>query len=61
MDGGPDHTIAIAGDGGFMFTVQELAAAVQQSIPVVSIVLDNGSYGNVKTIQDQSSSTSSPK
>jgi len=46
--------VAIAGDGGFLFTVQELAVAVQQGIGVVTVVLDNQSYGNVKTIQDQS-------
>ena len=51
----PDRkVVAIAGDGGFMFTMQELSTAVQQNIPVVVIVVDNKSYGNVKTIQDQS-------
>jgi acetolactate synthase-1/2/3 large subunit len=50
----PDRkVVAIAGDGGFMFTMQELSTAVQQGIPVVVVVLDNHSYGNVKTIQDQ--------
>ena len=37
-----------------MFTMQELAVAAQQGIAVVTVVLDNGSYGNVKKIQDQS-------
>ena len=50
----PDRkVVAIAGDGGFMFTMQELATAVQHGIPVVAVVFDNKSYGNVKTIQDQ--------
>jgi acetolactate synthase-1/2/3 large subunit len=50
----PDRkVVAIAGDGGFMFTMQELATAVQQGIAVVVVVFDNASYGNVKTIQDQ--------
>jgi acetolactate synthase-1/2/3 large subunit len=50
----PDcEVVAVAGDGGFMFTMQELAVAAQAGIAVVTIVLDNGSYGNVKTIQDQ--------
>jgi acetolactate synthase-1/2/3 large subunit len=50
----PDRAVvAIAGDGGFMFTMQELAVAAQQGIAVVTVVLDNSSYGNVKTIQDQ--------
>jgi acetolactate synthase-1/2/3 large subunit len=51
----PDKkVVAVAGDGGFMFTVQELATAVHHKIPVVTIVVDNASYGNVKTIQAQS-------
>lgn len=51
----PDRAVvAIAGDGGFMFTMQELAVAAQHGIAVVTVVLDNSSYGNVKTIQDQS-------
>lgn len=48
----PDRkVVAICGDGGFMFTVQELATAVHHKIPVVIVVFDNGAYGNVKTIQ----------
>lgn len=43
--------VAIAGDGGFMFTVQELATAVHHNIPVVTVVFDNKTFGNVKTIQ----------
>jgi acetolactate synthase-1/2/3 large subunit len=46
--------VALCGDGGFMFTVQELATAVHHQIPVVVVVVDNASYGNVKTIQAQS-------
>ncbi|MCP5149810.1 MAG: hypothetical protein H6983_22920 [Ectothiorhodospiraceae bacterium] len=51
----PDRkVVAICGDGGFMFTVQELATAVHHRIPVVTVVLDNSSYGNVRTIQAES-------
>lgn len=46
--------VAICGDGGFMFTSQELATAVHHNIPVVCVVVDNSAYGNVKTIQAQS-------
>ncbi len=43
--------LSIAGDGGFMFTVQELATAVQHKIPLVTIVFNNEAYGNVRTMQ----------
>jgi acetolactate synthase I/II/III large subunit len=46
--------VAVCGDGGFMFSSQELATAVHHNIPVVCVVVDNSSYGNVKTIQAQS-------
>ncbi|HEX9474236.1 MAG TPA: thiamine pyrophosphate-dependent enzyme [Steroidobacteraceae bacterium] len=39
--------IAVSGDGGFMYGVQELATAVQYGINVVSIVFNNSAYGNV--------------
>ena len=51
----PDRkVVAICGDGGFLFAVQELATAVQHRIPVVVVVFDNRAYGNVKTIQANS-------
>jgi acetolactate synthase-1/2/3 large subunit len=46
--------VAITGDGGFMFTVQELATAQHHRIPVTVLVFDNKAYGNVKMIQAQS-------
>lgn len=48
----PDKpVVAITGDGGFMFGVQELATAVQYSIGVVTLVFDNSAYGNVRRDQ----------
>jgi len=48
----PDRpVVAITGDGGFMFAVQELATAVQYKIGVVTLVFDNQSYGNVRRDQ----------
>jgi acetolactate synthase I/II/III large subunit len=48
----PDRTVvAITGDGGFMFGVQELATAVQFNIAVVTLVFNNNSYGNVRRDQ----------
>ncbi len=50
----PDKpVVAITGDGGFMFAVQELATAVQYNIGVVTLVFDNNAYGNVRRDQKQ--------
>jgi acetolactate synthase-1/2/3 large subunit len=43
--------VSIAGDGGFMYTVQELATAVQHHIPLVTIVFNDNAYGNVRRMQ----------
>ncbi|HSU04615.1 MAG TPA: thiamine pyrophosphate-dependent enzyme [Acetobacteraceae bacterium] len=43
--------VAVSGDGGFMFTAQELATAVQFHIPVVIVLVNDGAYGNVRRIQ----------
>jgi acetolactate synthase-1/2/3 large subunit len=37
-----------------MFTVQELAAAVQHKIASVTVVFDDGAYGNVRRTQRES-------
>jgi acetolactate synthase-1/2/3 large subunit len=48
----PDRpVVAITGDGGFMFGVQELATAVQFNIAVVTLVFNNNAYGNVRRDQ----------
>jgi len=48
----PDRpVVALCGDGGFMFGVQELATAAQYGINVVVVVFNNGAYGNV--LRDQ--------
>ena len=46
--------ISIAGDGGFMYAANELSTAVKHRIPLVSIVFNNNTYGNVKLIQQVS-------
>jgi acetolactate synthase-1/2/3 large subunit len=51
----PDRkVVAICGDGGFMFNVQEMSTAVAHNISVVTIVFDDGAFGNVKKIQKES-------
>jgi acetolactate synthase-1/2/3 large subunit len=48
----PDKpVVAITGDGGFMFAVEELSTAVQYGIGVVTLVFNNRSYGNVRRDQ----------
>ena len=48
----PDKPVlSIAGDGGFMFAVQELATAVQHGIGLVTLLFNDNAYGNVKRMQ----------
>ena len=50
----PDKpVVSITGDGGFLFAMPELATAVQYGINLVTIVFDNGCYGNVRRDQQQ--------
>jgi acetolactate synthase I/II/III large subunit len=44
----PDRAVvSIAGDGGFMFSLGELATAVQHGLGVVAVVFNNNAFGNV--------------
>ena len=45
--------VAMTGDGGFLFAVQELATATQYGIALITLVFNNGAYGNV--LRDQQS------
>lgn len=50
----PDKPVlAVAGDGGFMFGVQELATAVQHRIGLVTLLFNDNAYGNVKRMQQK--------
>lgn len=50
----PDRKVlAIAGDGGFMYQIGELATAARHNLAVVVVVFDNGAFGNVKRVQQQ--------
>jgi acetolactate synthase-1/2/3 large subunit len=51
--GKPDKTVInIAGDGSFQMNSQELATLVQNDIPVVSVILNNGYLGMVRQWQE---------
>ena len=45
--------LSIAGDGGFLFTSNELATAVHHRIPLTVIVFNDGAFGNVRRIQEE--------
>lgn len=43
--------VALCGDGGFLFTGNELATAARYSIPAVTVVFADGAFGNVRRLQ----------
>lgn len=43
--------VSITGDGGFMFNVQELSTAVHHKIPLVTVLFNDGAFGNVQRMQ----------
>ena len=45
--------LSISGDGGFLFTATELATAMQHRIPLVTVVFNDGAFGNVRRIQQE--------
>jgi acetolactate synthase I/II/III large subunit len=45
--------LSINGDGGFMYTANELATAVRHRIPLVAVVFADGNFGNVRRIQEE--------
>lgn len=49
----PDKRVAaIVGDGGFLFTATELATAVKHRIGLVTLLFNDGKFGNVRRIQE---------
>ena len=54
MAGNMDKPVLqISGDGGIMFTIQELATAVQYQLPLVTIVFNDNRYTNVQRQQQE--------
>ena len=45
------RVVSINGDGGLLYTLPELATAVQYHIPLVAIVFNDNCFGNVQVIQ----------
>jgi acetolactate synthase-1/2/3 large subunit len=45
--------VAISGDGGFLFTANEMATAMRHRIPLVTVVFNDGAFGNVRRIQQE--------
>jgi acetolactate synthase-1/2/3 large subunit len=43
--------VVVSGDGGFMYAVAELATAVQHGIALVTVLFNNGQFGNVAQMQ----------
>lgn len=51
-DACPDvPVVSVNGDGGFMFTMPEIATAVYHNIPLNIIVFNDNAFGNVKRFQ----------
>lgn len=45
--------VAVVGDGGFLFSVQELATAVKYRLPVVVLVMNDHRYGAIQWLQER--------
>ena len=45
--------VAISGDGGFLYTANEMATAVRHRIPLTVVVFADGAFGNVNRIQQE--------
>lgn len=46
------RVVVLAGDGGFMVNIGELATAVQEELPMIILVFDDAGYGVLRNIQD---------
>src|SRR5262249_8028940 len=45
--------VSISGDGGFMYTANELATAIRHRIPLTTIVFVDGAFGTARRIQQE--------
>jgi acetolactate synthase I/II/III large subunit len=44
--------VLMAGDGGFMVNVGEMATAAQEELPIIVVLFDDAGYGVLRNIQD---------
>ncbi len=52
--GNPDRiVVAVSGDGGFGWNLQELATAARYDIPLIAVIFNDGAFGNVRRIQKE--------
>jgi acetolactate synthase I/II/III large subunit len=50
----PERTVVcVSGDGDFLMSGQELAAAAQEKLPFVVLVVNNGMYGTIRMHQER--------
>jgi acetolactate synthase-1/2/3 large subunit len=45
--------VLLVGDGAFQFNIQELQTVVRHDLPVKIVLLDNGSHGSVRQLQEE--------
>jgi acetolactate synthase-1/2/3 large subunit len=45
--------VSISGDGGFLFTMQELATARAQELDLIALVFNDHAFGAIRTYQDR--------
>lgn len=45
--------VSISGDGGFLFTMQELATAVAQNLDLIALVFNDNAFGAIRKYQDR--------
>jgi acetolactate synthase I/II/III large subunit len=53
MAPGGRKTIVMAGDGGFFLNLSELWTAIQESLDIVVLVMNDRGYGVIRHIQDK--------
>jgi thiamine pyrophosphate-dependent acetolactate synthase large subunit-like protein len=45
--------VAVAGDGGFMYSVNELATAVKYRLPIVFLIVNDERFGAIRWLQER--------